>query len=332
MARGSLIGRQFRSRRRLTDRGEASSSADLLDRAHLFLLTNFLLPAEIHKFGCDRWEGVLGEPPIRAIERFTHHGLIEKADAATKLGIFLSVSDLKSLLRQQGLSDRGSKAEMAQRFFDHQPDKAAEAVSGITAYQCSEHGRPLAEAAVERYKEVRGSAERAVSKALKQRDFAAAAKIVVEFEAAQVFPRGINVKWDADQAAALLADVIELYQARPTILHGITEDMLETLRPAAAMMMLWGENRLHQKIETGIHLPGDVVARMLIFSVNAARSLSQMRSTGILNQVGICAIDDSCNECRERALHRYPPTNVPELPHPACTHPMGCRCRYIPYF
>ena len=106
---------------------------------------------------------------------------------------------------------------------------------------------------------------------------------------------------------------------------------MRSLRPKAAMMMLWGESHLREGLETGTRFSGDVAARMLILSVNAQRHLREMRESGVLKEVEVGATDDSCEECKKLARRKYRLANVPELPYPACTHEMGCRCCYLPY-
>jgi hypothetical protein len=308
---------------------ESAQGRDSPDQAHLFLLSRFLACSSVDQFRDDRRRDVLGEPPKRAIYRFIEAGLIEEATVAEKLVSSYSAIELRTILKGAGLTGSGSKADMARRFAGQRPGEAREKVARIAAFRCTKRGCELAEAVVAGYRKEREDAEHAVSEALSRGDFGGAADAVVQFEARQVFPRGVGVRWDAPETDRLAREVSLLYQVRPGILDGLSEATMRSLRPKAARMMLWGESRLGEKLETGTHFSGDVAARMLVFSVNAQSNLREMRASGVAKRVEIGVTDDSCEECKKLAPRKYRLTKVPELPHPACTHAMGCRCLYL---
>jgi hypothetical protein len=315
--------------RRPAPREEPVSVADGLDRAHLLLLTRFLSPTDPEQLRSRQWAPILGESVESAVRRFVTRGLIAKASTAKKLEHSLNAGELRTALKQAGLRHDGPKADLATRLADERPDEATARVAGIIVWSCTARGRALAAEAVSRDREERKIAEDAVLEALLSRDFKTAADAVVQFERNQVFPRGLNVTWDAAECDRLTAEVEEVYRVNPKILRGVSDDVLESLRPRAAMMLLWGESRLRQTPETGSRFSGDVAARMLIFAVLARRNLDQMRASGIARGIEILSAEDSCDQCKRLSNRQYPFRRVPELPYPGCTHAVGCRCCYV---
>jgi hypothetical protein len=311
----------------VSDEGKTADTG-ALDRAHLLLLSKFLLPADPARFGGQQWCEVLGEPAGNAIERYARTGLIRDATLSEKLEHSFTAADLRLALRQAGLPVGGRKAGLARRLADENPAEAASKAAGITTLCCTERGRTLAERAVAEVRKARQIAEDAVVGALIRRNFRGAANAVVQFERKQVFPRGLNVQWNAAEADRLTAEVQQLYRTYPNILRGIPEDVLEAIRPAAARMLLWGENRLREKVETGARFDGDVAARMLVFSVWTQRNLREMRASGVM-KVEMLATEDSCPKCKKLGGRKYRLAEAPELPNPDCTHEMGCRCCYV---
>ena len=221
-----------------------------LDPAHLLLLTRFLSPQRIGVPWGAQWDEVLGERVGVAIQRLRDEGLIEEINVEEKLMLFRTAASLRALLKAAGLPTRGSKSELACRFASERTGEAIYIVAGLAAERCSTRSRMLAEAAVEKHRGERMAAEFAALDAMTKGNFAGAARAVVEFETRQVFPRGLNIRWDESEITRLAISLRYLHEAQPTILRDMSSEALKALRPAAAMMMLWGEARLREKLET----------------------------------------------------------------------------------
>lgn len=181
----------------------------------------------------------------------------------------------------------------------------------------------------------RAVAEAASLDALRRGDFVRASAIVVSFEAASNRPRGLNVTWDDTEADRLAEGVAEIFSVAPGILTGIHEEALPALRLAAGMQCLWGDSRsrrwLPNGLETGIWLDAEPAARMLMFGAQHKIKIRQWISSDVVKRVEVCdAGENSCVECRKLNQRRYKFGAFPELPNPHCTHPMGCRCVYLP--
>ncbi len=129
-----------------------------------------------------------------------------------------------------------------------------------------------------------------------------------------------------------------IYELTPAILWPVSPDAMPTLRRLAALSFLLGEDRPAERIVpegfgTGIHLDPVTAARMLIFAayqrvrVEAWTSLDggRLRRRYPIHAVGD---QDTCAACRDFAARPAATTlqEIPEIPHPQCTSPMGCRC------
>jgi hypothetical protein len=117
---------------------------------------------------------------------------------------------------------------------------------------------------------------------------------------------------------------------RPRILARLTEVEIGVLAIGAAMMELWGTNRcdkwLPPNLKINIHMDTNAAARMLVFFAQHRARIEDYKTSDSVKCVKVSTCDDSCVACKELAGKTYSLDNIPELPHPACTHSMGCRC------
>ena len=61
-----------------------------------------------------------------------------------------------------------------------------------------------------------------------------------------------------------------------------------------------------------------------------AIALEKFRKNSRVKYVRIVVSNDCCPACRELE-GAYEKDAAPELPEEACSHPMGCRCFYLPF-
>ena len=61
-----------------------------------------------------------------------------------------------------------------------------------------------------------------------------------------------------------------------------------------------------------------------------AVALEKFRKNSRVQYVRIVVSNDCCPACRELE-GAYEKDAAPELPEEACSHPMGCRCFYLPF-
>jgi hypothetical protein len=306
--------------------------------AHLLLLSKFRngdSPARY--YNADYWEAALKEKPAKVIEQFIKEEMLELAELPELLNYKFKVSDLKSMLREKGLKVSGRKEELIQRLIDNDAKSMYEVTKGIDLYRCTAAGKQLAEHYLEDKRVKRETAEQEILSLLMGEEFLEAVCVVAQYEATQVFARGIGIDWKNYDGTSDVESLGVIFNTTPAILKGIEENQLRQLRPAAGMMLLWGTNNarhwLPEGFETGIHLDGDTACRMLVFHAYHLRHIKEYKELGCRTaKVEILGAGDdaTCSECRKINGKKYRIENVPELPYAKCTSEFGCRCTVLP--
>jgi len=164
--------------------------------------------------------------------------------------------------------------------------------------------------------------------------FREAALAVAAFEARQPLPRGIGINWEKYDPTHSVVALEGIFSNVPGILRGVEPSALDTLRFAAAMMLLWGSGKprrswIARDFATGTRFTGDQAARMLLFAGFHARNIEQLRDFARFGgnpRARIMTVGNGCDSCRQLSQQTYALASIPELPHPNCTFPGGCRC------
>lgn len=176
--------------------------------------------------------------------------------------------------------------------------------------------------------------EAEVRRLLCEGGFAAASAVVAKFEAGQPAARGIGVDWRNHDPSRDVLVLGTIFREVPGILRGIEEDAIAYLRLAAGQVYLWGVSKprrawLPRDLPTGLHLDADTAARMFVFLGEHRAQVAELDSRemrGFTLAIRTSPTPDSCSQCQNLARARFSRRDVPELPHPSCTHRMGCRC------
>ena len=303
-------------------------------KAHLLLLSKFVRGQEIHYFvKWGNWANVLNEPPEEAIKRFIAEGMLINADLDTLISYKYKVTDLKDLLKQRGLAVSGTKDELVRHLIQADREGTIKAVSGMTLLTCSQAGREISEQYIASEKEKHIKVEHQVIDYLAKRMFKEASLAVANYEAEQVFSRGIGIDWKHYDPKRAIEILDSIFNNKPEIIAKLEDDKLEPLRIGAAMMELWGENMaskwLPTNFKTGLSINNDSAARMLLFNSENIATLKQYGENGV-KYVEVSAAPDSCESCKKLQGKRYRVDKAPKLPNPNCTHKVGCRCMYLP--
>ncbi len=61
-----------------------------------------------------------------------------------------------------------------------------------------------------------------------------------------------------------------------------------------------------------------------------AMALERLRDNPRVSKIRVIASGDCCPACLDAAAE-YSKEEVPQLPVPGCSHPLGCRCFYEPF-
>jgi hypothetical protein len=308
--------------------------------AHLLLLSKFLNGNSANSFyGVEYWETALGEKPEKIIKNYIREGLLETAGLSEKINHKFKASDLKKILKERGLKVSGRKEELIQSLIDNDIKAMTEATEDIDLYQCTSTGKQLAENYLTDEKVKRESVEREVLELLSQTEYSNAVRVVAQYEALQVFPRGMGVDWKNYDGKKDNECLKSIFNLRPLILQDIDDNIIEQLRLPAAMMFLWGKNTAKQWLpddfHTGFYFDGDTACRMLVFHARHIRNIKQYKDaidSGIkVRSFIIHGTSDSCPKCKELNSKEYLSLeDVPELPYAHCTNNNGCRCIMLP--
>jgi len=301
--------------------------------ARLLLLSKFLQPQLVSDFAkSDEWKQMLGQDPAEVIQQLATEAMLTEPNVHDCLAFRFKVSDLKQMLKERSLSVSGRKDELIERLINADPEAMTQEGIGTGLLQCSDVGRGLAEQYVHDQQQKRKKAERYVFEQLSKRNLIKASRTVAEFKDSQMFPRGVT------KESGSMSDQIEMltfiFQTKPKILAAVTNNTLEMLQVAAAMMHLWGGSArewLPADLKTDLAIDNETAANMVLLHAYNQRSLANYsKEKDVLRGVEIVDTEDSCPACRKLAHKLYRFSNVPELPYEKCTSEKGCRCTYAP--
>lgn len=297
---------------------------------HLLLLSRFLYAKNLTDAVQPYWEGVLGEPPQAAVGRFIAEGLLVPAPLVAKLDRTFKATDLKPFLKERGLPMSGKKDVLLERLTVADPEGMAAKVRHLDIVECSLDARVIAEKHVAEKKAAKDAAVAEALALVWAGEFSKASRCVSVYEPRQVFSRGLGIDWSRYDSSRDVQMMEAMFSSRPKILEGLAEEEWEPLRAATAMMYLWGVNAAREWMPEGFagvpRFDVNTAARMLLFHATHKLDLAQFREIGIKNAAINGCGEASCEECRKIAGKTMPLAKIPELPHAACTHAMGCRC------
>jgi len=303
--------------------------------AHLLLLSKFRNGDSPDRYrDAQYWEAVLKRKPLKVIEQFLKEGVLEPARLQELVDYKFKASDLKLMLKERTLKVSGCKEELIQRLIENDEQSMRDATKGLNVYRCTTEGIRFAERYLEGEKSKRDAAEQDALDLLARKQFSKAVRIVAQYEASQVFPRGLGIDWKNYDVESGVESLKTIFERTPGILKDIEGNRLDKLRLAAAMMQLWGTNTarhwLPNDFETGIHLDGDTASRMLVFHASHIRNMQICRLSSV-KTVEVLSVNDgnTCTDCRKISGRRYKLDNVPELPYAKCTSKHGCRCTIV---
>jgi hypothetical protein len=303
-------------------------------RAHLLLLSKFLRPSSIDEFAkADYWNIALGENAKQAIKRFIDEELLLQANLEGQMDYKFKATELKSMLKERGLTVSGRKDELISRLIQaDDPDNMKKSVKEITIVLCSEQGREITEKYLAYELAKRTKLDEQIWEYLRQRKFKEASLAVASYEAQQVFPRGLGINWNNHSPAPDIEALNAIFAFKPKTLLQLENNSLEILRISAGMDYLWGTNNaqwLRPDFETGLPMEKTTAIRMFLSNAYYHRSLAQYRTSGVV--IGVQILSENCCEaCRKLSGKKFNLNAVPELPYELCTLETGCRCTAIP--
>ena len=298
-------------------------------------MSKFVGPASPSQFRGDVWNPVLTRPVERVIGDLERSGLLVPATGSEVLESAFTAVELKALAKERGVPRSGRKRDIVARLVQADPSGMAGLIKQLDLRVCSDAGRAVALPYIERRANQRTQAESETLAFLAAQDFASASRRVAEYEATQVFSRGLGIDWANHNPAPDVAVLETIYSRVPGILKGLNPTALPALRTGAAMSYLWGTGRakpwMPADLVTGCRLDAETCARMFIFLGYSRRTLDEFfeKSYGVVHGAEILAAPDACPTCAALNGVRFRPGEVPEIPHPECTSTKGCRCALL---
>jgi hypothetical protein len=130
------------------------------------------------------------------------------------------------------------------------------------------------------------------------------------------------------------------------MLEGLSPETVDWLKRYAAEQHLWGAywqlspDEVPASVQTELAQPGVTEgieaaywkAYQMGLYVDNQETWRRCKGGDHVRRIEIVGPDDqyTCTECKKVLGKEFLVARVPELPHPGCTSPRGCRCRYEP--
>jgi hypothetical protein len=316
--------------------GSQSFQASRLSVAQILLLEAYYQPERYYYQGrlkghsWDEWKKALKFSPKGVIDGFLMEGLLIETTLEEKVAYQFKVAELKTFLKREGLKVSGRKADLAARLVSIKPDLMIKKTSKLNLLKCSESGKEI----VDNFRSQQQSDfETTIQDALSllhKMDFIEAVKVVHDYEAKQVFTRGINVDWGHPLSITSDIDFIKLiFESHPSLLESVSEHKMIHLRVAASMFHLGVGNRgdikkwLPSDFEISSPLDPEN-ATLYLFNHSAYKR--DLREGASFKKVSLTSWDNNeCNACQSVAGRKYKIKDVPELPPDGCKFPSACR-------
>ncbi len=311
--------------------GADLESAWTTSAPHAALLSKFRSPRPRGYFGKDYRMPALREPAPQAVRRFVQQGFLRPSPVEEKLDT-LRASELKAALKKCQLKVSGRKAELIERLVTQAPSEAKALAKGLPkTYGLTDLGREHVDKYLKWETERTSTAVAEVKAALERGDVESALRSHAAFAELDVWADPTE-PYPGREHAEFLKGVAS---SRPGILRSIPDAQLGQLRMATALTHLFGRDArdaLPSGFAAASHLDDETAARMMSFYVRHERERERHASSRLYSRVEIRACDDeqTCEACKRLGARIYALAEVPELPFPACTSPIGCRCLAMP--
>lgn len=303
-------------------------------KPHLLYLSKFLSPRSMDEFSkSEVWAEVLKDKTNRINKLFLDKGLLRKGDLNEKMDAKFKGSDVKSLLKERNLPVTGKKLILIEKLLQSDRDGMNSLVQNFDIIICTERGRSIAEDFLKKEEEIKQTVEQNTVLLLREGKFREARICIANYEAEQVFQRGMEIDWKNYKPSREEPILKMIFSKTPTMLKSLNREQIDVLRLVAGMMELWGTNTGKKWLPVNFSIPllidVDSAARMLLFHASFLNDIMRFKKSGI-EFVQIMSDGTSCEKCKKHAGEKFKIDQVIELPNPECTHRLGCRCMLLP--
>ena len=268
---------------------------------------------------------------MAAVKELERTGMVVRPTAVQRLEGDLTLAQLKGLCRSRNLKLSGKKPELVARLAETDLSEIDQLAPLGDKYICSKAGRELAEAYKQRMKSEKLDTQLRSADLLDARDIKGAVKLVCEYEARQVFQRGMGVNWTSGTEG--LPVVKSIYSAQKAFLHAVSPGDLANIRLVAALDFLWGEEVTfipdRDRPVRGCRYSLGIAARQLQFHHNHGPGSKNIEKIPDYFEAEYLAPHEGeCPACQARNGKKFPLNQLPELPSEDCTCELGCRCTF----
>jgi hypothetical protein len=317
---------------------ESSIDPKDLSESELLFLMRFISCQSLSNltsanFALERWTAALGKPPLVVVRELERTGMVVRPTAVQRLEGDLTLAQLKDLCRSRNLKVSGKKSELVARLAETDLSDIDRLVPLGDSYICSDAGRELAVAYKQRKKAEKIDTQERSADLLDARDIKGAVKLVCDYEARQVFQRGMGVNWTSGTEG--LPVVKSIYSARKAFLRAVSPGDLANIRLVAALDYLWGEEVAiipdRDRPVSGCRFSLGIAARQLKFHHDHGPESNNLEKMPDYYEAEYLAPHDGeCPACQARNGKKYSLNELPELPSEDCTCPFerGCRCTF----
>jgi hypothetical protein len=299
--------------------------------AHLDLLSYFVTPKQTKPINkLQKWENPLGEPVSAAIKRFLENGMLQQANPINYLIALFNSTELKQQLKNRGLSQSGTKEEMATRLLENDPKGVNKLISGTVVLICSENGKTVALEYKAREDQRKREAIALSKNELLNGNYRKASLIMAEYQSKCVFPDGMGIDWNKYDTSRDESILKYIFLKTPKLVIKRGWDKLPDARMVAGMMELWGN-----ALNAGIICDTDTdnAARAYFSHAHFLVEINNARDIGS-KFVSITNCNDFivCQACNKVVDKKFKINGVPELPLADCENENGCRCSLYSIF
>jgi hypothetical protein len=273
---------------------------------------------------------------------FKKNNLIRSTSASEDVKYLASylipVSELKTLLKQEGLRMSGKKDDLIDRLLEHKPNLLVAALPEDPLYITTASGSALVSDRVNTRRSRRELCELTILDLIHESKINDAVEAWKQYAQDEPFASSVDSE-HIDREIRILSAI--RHEACAYLTSRMPLEAIDALRTYASIRHICGKSltrpaleKLGPDLERFSQLsdgqPPDVSARMLTFYAigqEKLRSFKQMEYP----QVSIRACSESCQHCQDQSKVKWPIEQAPELPHSLCTHDRGCRCTYGPH-
>ncbi|WP_158920896.1 hypothetical protein [Acidisphaera sp. S103] len=299
-----------------------------LSRAELFFLSKFDGPKNPAATGAFL-EAILQQDPIKTAKRFLDAGFVESASDLDSLLVSTRQVELKQALRDAGLKVSGKKEELARRLFESKPDAAHRMING-PYFVLSAEGRTRVQTFLAAEQTAEGKYTADWMRCFERGDLKGVLAAHHAFADWEIKPppsfNPLAITLQDDRMLEMLRVIMDI---KPGILGDISASNLQYLRRCAAWNWAGaghgGSSSFPVPVDFSCALEAAVAVRMVTFAANHQTERASFTRLGI-RKCEILGSGDSCRHCQRFVGKKFAPNQLPELPHPQCTHDMGCRC------